>query len=147
MNAEQRIEEMEKIMAKFLSHKYLYVDNVMKGPKNDLILSNRGIVEFISESAAKHFINAVGKGSKHKLTSGAEITLKNDVTKLNRARNWAITKAEELLKADPLCRGKEIKTNMGNNREVKVDGKAAFIQASSELRGTFLTPFLHLKLP
>ena len=75
------------------------------------------------------------------------MTIKYDITKLNGARNWDISKAEELLKNDLLSNGKEIKTSMANNREIRIDGRIAFAQSSFELRGSFFSSYLHLKLP
>ena len=118
----------------------------MKGPKNDRSLSNRGIVEFPNEAAAQRFLDHVGKNSTAKLSTGAEIKFKKDKTKINQSRDWAIHKAEELIKNDPNARGKEVKVDF-RLREVKVDSVLAFNQAETDLRGSFRTPYNHLKLP
>ena len=64
----------------------------------------------------------------------------------NQTRNWALFKAEELIKEDSSSRGKEVKVNI-TSREVKVDGVLAFNQDETDLRGSFLGSFIHLQLP
>ena len=70
-------------MTKYPSHKYLFVENSMKGPKNDRSLTNRGFIEFQSEFQAKAFLDHVGKGSKVKLSTGVDVAFKAEVTKIN----------------------------------------------------------------
>ena len=97
----------------------------MKGPKNDRSLTNRGFIEFQSEFQAKAFLDHVGKGSKVKLSTGVDVAFKAEVTKINQSRNWALFKAEELIKADTHARGKDVNVSI-TKREVKVDGVLAF---------------------
>ena len=70
--------------------------------------------------------------------------VKAALTATNKQRNWALRKAEELLKAaEP-----EAKVELAwPERAVKVNGEKAFSQDKTDTRGSFLPPFTKLSLP
>ncbi len=74
------------------------------------------------------------------------MSAKPGITKVNAARNYAMRKAEEMLKADPKSAGKGVDASM-KDRAIKVGGAIAFSQGKKELGGTFSEPFVHLTLP
>ena len=69
------------------------------------------------------------------------LTLKAAKTKINLERDWALRKAEELIKA--ASKSGTVKLDF-KTRVVTVDGTEAFAQSSDDLGGTFLAPFAGL---
>ena len=68
------------------------------------------------------------------------------LTDFNKQRNWALRKAEELIKAEPAATNKRVAINF-SARVVKVDSSTAFEQGRDESRGTFMGAFSALTLP
>ena len=75
---------------------------------------------------------------------GQKLKVKAALTQTNKERNWALRKAEELLKG--AASQKAVKLEWAE-RLVKVDGVPAFVQDKVELRGCFQPPFANLSLP
>ena len=66
-------------------------------------------------------------------------------TARNRQRDWALTKAEELLtKNQP---GEKVEVKRGNERVVKVNNAVAFKQEQEDAKGSFVAAYSHLSLP
>ena len=61
-----------------------------------------------------------------------------------KQRDWALTKAEELLKAE--AAGGTVAVDR-QSRVVKVNSTVAFRQEKQDSRGSFVGSFLHLALP
>ena len=83
------------------------VGHFFKGPRNARVLSKVSYVEFISEDARSAFLHKVGGESAH--VGGTHVKIKNALTKVNAARNFALRQAEEKLKKDPRCLNSEVK--------------------------------------
>ena len=72
------------------------------------------------------------------------ITVKPALSKINRQRNYAIRKAEEMIKER--APGEEVKADL-KQRIVTLEGSTVFEQTSSELGGTFRGTMSSLRLP
>ena len=66
-------------------------------------------------------------------------------TARNKQRDWALTKAEELLTKDQP--GKKVEKGRGSDRTVKVDGEVAFKQETEDAKGSFVAAYSRLSLP
>ena len=97
-------------------------------------MKNVSYVEFASPDAAKSFMKEAGSGQ----FPIQGITVKPALGKINRQRNYAIQKAEEMIK--------EVKADL-KQRIVTLEGGTVFEQTSSELGGTFRGTMSSLRLP
>ena len=75
---------------------------------------------------------------------GKKLRLISVKTACFKQRDWALNKAEELLKAEA---GKGTVKVDRKERKVKVNGAVAFKQEKEEARGSFQESFAHLALP
>ena len=76
------------------------------------------------------------------------VNIRAALTDIDRSRNWALVKAEELVKASALSSDKTVSVKRGDKRGVYVNDSAAFTQAERRARsGTFIGEFVHLSLP
>ena len=70
------------------------------------------------------------------------------LTPTDSSRNWALRTAEDLIRTDPVLRGREIEVKKAAGRGLYVGGKAAFLQKMrSDPKGSFENEFTHLELP
>ena len=70
------------------------------------------------------------------------------MTDIDRSRNWALMKAEELVKASPLSSDKTVSVKRGDKRGVYVNDVVVFSQEMRFGRGvTFHGAYAGLKLP
>ena len=120
----------------FKENKFIYIDHF--NPK-------ASFVHFGTPKAAK----AVMDKLKGKAVDGfAGVKVKPALTAIDLSRNYALFKAEELIKGDPKSAGKTIETRMGKDRGVYVSDIAAFAQKERfEPKGSFEGEFVHLRLP
>ena len=86
------------------------------------------------------------------LDGHAAVKIKPALTDIHKNRNWALSKAEELVKASPLSSEKSVTVQKGDRsgsvRGVYVNDIAAFTQADRFAKGgSFVGSFSHLKLP
>ena len=56
-----------------------------------------------------------------------DVVVKPGLTKIDKARNWALREAERLIRADPKFNGQSIKANKRDNRDIHVNDKPAFV--------------------
>ena len=83
------------------------------------------------------------------------VKIKAALTDIDRARNWALTTAEEIMKACPGAHGKTVKTEKGSGkgekaviRGIYVNGAIAYSQGERfSKHGMFVGEFSNLKLP
>ena len=75
---------------------------------------------------------------------GKKLRLISVKTACFKQRDWALNKAEELLKAEA---GEGTVEVDRKERKVKVNGAVAFEQEKEEARGSFQESFAHLALP
>jgi hypothetical protein len=140
-----RITDIEAILSKLPDSKHLTVENVMKGPVNNRSITKHVVVEFPSRRLAERALAALGGKGKHFTTiGGSEVSMKMDVTKINRERNWAIYKAKELIASSP--GGANASIDM-KERQIKVGGMIAFKQEQNDTQGSFCGVFSTLSLP
>ena len=111
-----------------------------EGKPGERVMKNVSYVEFASTDAAKSFMKEAGSGQ----FPIQGITVKPAMSKINRQRNYAIQKAEEMIKER--APGKEVKADL-KQRIVTLEGSTVFEQTSSELGGTFRGTMSSLRLP
>ena len=115
------------------------------GPRNNKILSVASYMEYHSEMMAQNFIIAA-KDKQFCLTTGEKVKVKIAVTKINSSRNWALRKAEDLIKSDSVTGNRVLKTDW-KNRTITVGGNIVFNQCPTDLKGSFVDEYVHLKFP
>ena len=81
-------------------------------------MMNVGFLEFRTEDASRSFLDRVPNKSAQ-LTDGTRVKLKRALTEFNKQRNWALRKAEELIKAEPATKDKQVTIDFVS-RAVKV---------------------------
>ena len=135
-------------MEAFVNHSFpeykpvTYVNKYI-GPCNIRKLSSVSFVEFGDQDTARDFVQSVQDSGSQVQSGGKTLLVKKARTQKAGARNTALRKAEEVLKATPGA--EEVKLDW-KEREVKVKEDVAFKQDKDEL-GTFKGPWAHLKLP
>ena len=77
------------------------------------------------------------------MSGGSSIAVRPALSKLYLARNYALKRASELIKADSGSAGKTVETK---DRTIVVGGQEAFVQGKNEPAGSFVGPFAHLAL-
>ena len=105
-----------------------------------------GFVELASKKHARCVTDAV-KSRGLKVQGYNDVVVKPGLTKIDKARNWALREAERLIRADPKFNGQSIKANKRDNRGVYVNDKPAFVQRERYAKGgEFIGEFSHLRL-
>ena len=125
--------------------------NEYKGPHTNRKLSPGSWVEFSGVEVAKAFLSNVSLSSTELNVGSKKLMIKPARTELQRKRNYAMRKAEELIKASTHTGGKEVKIEWkvdgSRERLVTVNGTAAFKQEENDVKGVFLQPFADLVIP
>ena len=124
--------------------KPLVIGNVFRGPYNNRTLSQVSYAEFADNDAASVFIEAVKAKPATLSSGGSSVQIKLVISKLNLARNYALKKATEMIKADAAYAGATVETK---GRTVMVGDAEAFVQDKSEPGGRFVGSYSHLALP
>ena len=68
------------------------------------------------------------------------------VTKINMSRNWALRKAEDMIKSDSESARQIVKSDW-KERTVSVNSKIVFHQVAVDLKGSFVHDYVALKFP
>ena len=147
-DAAKRIDVITKSIAEqFSSFKPLDVGCFFSGPYNNRKLTKACYVEFGSQDMVTAFLKKLPTGQGNFKVQGADaLTAKQARTKVNAQRNYSLRKAEELIKADPKAKDKNVQIHY-KDRLIKVDDSIAFKQDKHELGGTFSGGYDHLALP
>mgnify|MGYP003341748875 CR=1 FL=1 len=130
LSASARTEAITKFMRDYPSHKYNTIDHEYRGKAGERTIKKVSYVEFASQDAAKKFSNEAD-ATKFPIK---DIMVKPALSKINRQRNYAIRKAEEIIKAK--FPNKDVQFDR-KDRTLSVDGAAVFKQVPNELGGTF----------
>ena len=105
-------------------------------------------MQFHTEAARDRAVDAV-KTKKLEMTNaaGGKLRIERGRTELQRERNWAMRKAEEILNEE--LKGQspvfQFHTEKGQ-RKLTSSGVDAFVQSNGE-RGRFVGAFAHLQVP
>ena len=135
-----RRDAMTNFLRKYPHHKYESLGHEYKGKPGERVMNNVSYVEFASTDAAKSFMKEAGSGQ----FPIQGITVRPALSKINRQRNYAIRKAEEMIKER--APGKEVKADL-KQLIVTLEVSTVFEQTSSELGGTFRGTMSSLRLP
>ena len=142
--ANERFQQMEAlVISSFSNFKPLIYLNDYKGPYNNRKLGNVSFVEFGNQDTARNFVKAVEESGVAVETQGKKLLVKQAQTQKQKARNWALRKAEELVKGKPGATGVQLEWK---ERKVTAGGVDAFTQGKDNL-GSFVGDFSDLKLP
>ena len=152
MNVDERLAVVTKYMKdNFPSIRYSDLGCFYKGPYNDRKLTNIAWVEFASIDGAQDFCKKVGSSSIQLENGWKQIIVKGARTEIQKERNWALKEAQKMIKNAPESNGKNVevvwKVPDTKSRHVTVDGTIAFLQTSTDNKGTFIAPFSALLLP
>jgi phenylalanyl-tRNA synthetase beta subunit len=125
------------------------IDTRMKGGYEDRKMSNESYVQFASSEARDRVSKAV-KERSFKTSKGATIKINRSKTDWQRGRDWAIWKAEDLVKEKLETHKTKAKVEYKqtkDDRKILVNGEAAFIQVRADAHGVFVGKFTDLKRP
>ena len=146
-------EKRVELMRKFGSEKYpgfhpTDLGHDETGPYSDRKLSKSSWIEFSNTDTAKKFLKKV----EHEAfdVEGTSIKMKPARTQFQKKRNYAMRKAEELLKASPKSGSSEVsiewKAMDSKSRRISVNRSVAFTQTEYDVIGTFSTLFLDFSI-
>ncbi len=126
------------------------VETIKNGPWKQRKPTGTVVMEFFSRDARDEAL-ALAK-SKPVMDGGTKLEIKIDRarTRAQRARNWALRKAEELAKIEAQRRGISGTPRIDFTmpvRRVYIGDELAFAQTKDELRGTFVDVFAACVLP
>ena len=131
------------------------IESRMSGPWNDQKPSGEAYVQLHSRQARTRILKAIEDGKYAEgLTSskGDKLKVGRYKTDWQRSRDWAIWKAEDLVK-EKLAERKMEKAKVEykatrDERKILVNGEVAFVQKRSDAQGNFVgKSFADLKLP
>ncbi len=127
-----------------------HAETIMNGPWKGRKPTSTAVVEFFSRDARDAAL-AIAK-SKKVLDGPTDLGLTIDRarTKVQRSRNWALRKAEELAKVEAHRRGISGAARIAWEmpvRRVYIGDELAFAQKATELRGIFVDAFAACALP
>ena len=143
--ADHRIKEIERLINdKVQSIKPVRVQNSYKGPYSDRKLTRNAYAEYASVEEAKKALKALTDVKFE--VNGENVIIKLSRSKLQSNRNFALRKAEEILKPAGVSKGAAVVLNW-EDRAVTVGGNVAFKQEKKELSGKFMGGYAHLSLP
>ena len=134
--------------------------NEEKGPRNKRELTETTPVMFVDTSSRDQALNVIEtkypKGPDQNLGAkieimGTQLFAARARTKIQKARNWALRKAYELIQVRVVSEvpGAVVEFDWTMPvRKVLVNGESAFVQPKETLHGTFVGPrFESLRLP
>ena len=132
-----KVQAMKQFMQKhFASVQCVYVDHFNEK------------ASFVHLATAKAAKSVYDKLAGKKVDGFQGIKVKPALTAVDLSRNFALFRAEDLVKKDGKAQGKDVEVKKGKDRGVYVAGKAAFQQKERyDPRGGFVNDFVHLKLP
>ena len=108
--------------------------------------SIHGFVQLADAKYVKRVVDEC-KSSQHSVSGFPEVKVKRAKSAVDRNRDWALYRAEEMLKEDLRCIGKNIEKKRGKDRGIIVDGTPAFVQSERYAKGgNFVGIFADLHL-
>ena len=114
-------------------------------------MSKGSWVEFSSHDLAKSFLSRVQASKVDLKIEGKALLVKHARTQHQKKRNYALRKAESLIKESGAASGKNVeilwKVDGSRERHVVVNKEVAFKQCEDDVKGTFLPPFSQLSIP
>ena len=141
--AEARLKCVRDFMATNFPGQNINVANKYKGKWNERKLTPVTVVTFNDRDVAKSVLDRCGSMSPQ--IEGAELKVVWARTKFQEKRNWALRKAEEMIKGNIESTNGDVKIDM-KGRKVTCDGEDAFVQGKEEPIGSFLEPFEKLSI-
>ena len=124
--ADDRLQQMEALLTStFPDFKPLTYLNDYKGPYNNRKLGSVSYVEFGNQDTARNFVKAVEERGVTVQSKEKQLLVKQAQTQKQKARNWALRKAEELVKGKPEATGVKLEWK---KRKVIAEGEDAFTQ-------------------
>ena len=108
--------------------------------------STHGFVQLADSKYVKRVIDEC-KSSQHVVPGLPEVKVKRAKSAVDRNRDWALYRAEEMLKEDLRCIGKNIEKKRGKDSGIIVDGTPVFVQSERYAKGgNFVCIFADLHL-
>ena len=76
------------------------------------------------------------------------VRVKPENTAIDKNRNWALNKADQMIKEDDRAVDKFVEKKQGNDKGIYVDGMAAFVQRERySIGGEFICSLSNFRLP
>ena len=118
--------------------------NEYRGPYNNRRLGKAAFVHLATEDEARNLAKAAKDKGVAPEVGGQRLRLVPAKTARFKQRDWALSKAQELLKTS--ASGATVEVDR-KERAVKVNGAVSFKQEKEDSRGSFTGNFEHLALP
>ena len=138
---------MTDSLMRTLGIEHYHVDHIYKGPSGQRTLTDMCIVTLNSNNHREDALKQAERNPAALKTGTSELKVDRAKPQAQLQRNNALRKASDILKKSVETSSKvEIvwKKEGSKDREIHVNGAAAFRQASDEAQGVFLQPFDHL---
>ena len=107
-------------------------------------MTRASFVEFATAEEAQDFLKAAPSTTSFKNPN--DLKIKPALTKINSRKNWALRRAEELIKQSPAAQEQSVRIDW-KSRSVTVNNTPAFVQMKDDLIGSFYAPFSALTIP
>ena len=111
--------------------------------------SVHGFVEVVDERCARRVVDE-SKSRSLKVQGMDQVNVKRAKSRIDMNRDWALRRAEEMIKDNSLANGKDVKQERGSDKIVRgiyVNGIRVFEQIGRYSKdGTFLHEFAALRL-
>ena len=108
---------------------------------------SHGFVELGSKQNAR-LVTTTTKSRGLKVPGFDGVTVKRENTLIDRNRNWAPKKAEQMINDDARAAGNHVEKKWGKDRGIEIAGIPAFVQPDRYAKGgEFICQFAGLRLP
>ena len=146
---DERFEVLKAFVEKHLGTNYVCIDTRMKGEYQNRVASDESFVQFATPDARDRALTKL-KDRKCTSSKGVELKISKSKTEWQRHRDWAIRKAEEMIKEKMRSKNmhEQVKyTATKESRKLTVKNTVAFLQLRDDVAGRFQSGFADLKLP
>ena len=142
---EQRVAAMER----FMKHNFpsMQIKHIDVSLNREGHMTTHGYVEVGSKQHAR-LVTSTAKSRSLTVPGFDGVRVKPENTEIDRNRNWALNKADQLIKKDDRAVDKLVEKKLGKDRGIYVDGVPAFVQRTRYSKGVeFVGNFANLRLP
>lgn len=150
---QSRVSTLAEFMrSNFPSEYVACIDTRMKGPFTNRTPSDTSYVQFFNRVARDRVFDLIKErkcGDNLRSEKGSKLTINKMKTELQRERDWAMRKAESIVKgSSEFPAGASLKYESTRDvRRLTVNGVEAFVQARDDRRGKFVGTFSSLVFP
>ena len=143
--AKKRLQDLKEwVQTNFPEVRAVAFSNEYKGPYSNRVLGKATYAHFAAEDDVRTLVKAAKDRSVELKVEGKKLKVVPAKTKKNKQRDWALRKAEEVLKTSVPTQKVEVDWK---ERRVTANTAEAFKQEKEDTKGSFCGNFSHLALP